>query len=1409
MMASTLARWLWYCSALFFAALPTVDSATGGSTTIFTVQHEPFSWAKNGPPEKLTIVNMGLNGQSADTALKYQSQFLHVGCYSASKSITQDAEQDTSFDPTECIAVCKSKMADTPSNLLIAAVRGRLCGCVNDKNGGMTQFSESDDYDRDCNTPCKYFENTICGGEPDYWGVFKEYDYQYLASPGAYDPWRKIWYTVVIVLERTIDIEIGVTKLLPVKADDTFVSPERYYLHAADRTTGAAAFQYQTRLPGSIAGIQYDLDSSRLVGIMIPAEQARSYFDWPMWTYKLFVCNINTTLPLKPNMSFEDVMPEVFGAHQLDREYFTITGASAIVSKRNLDTYAYVMLEDQSVLNRHKHHIHFVTIPLGEKLGSYGLDLRVVQLFSNEKYGDVSCFGSRYRQMVYVYLGRVYFNTDFMARRLMWMYNPVRPEFLAPEDFTSDFWMYPGASCSEHLFNKSYTLMRNYSTDPYAARDQDKGTKLLEIDIRNNNYAFLCDNDKGCKYSMNVTIPYAGIFNAEPRIPLSLAAPSLLYAQFSIDGGYIMFAFDRATLKGATPVDINNDIVPDSINYDTVMKGQFGCELLFDEDSVVLLGSYLDGTFCEWISESEVRVSLPTTILAPAEVGDSIFLAPDVIYTVPRIEQGEYSMAAAGGIQISMPEPLLDPVILFSGESTVDECSPVYFDAADSYNVGGKPAYNWSLIGQTDLTMRPDRVLNATRMQLLTDKLANATRQNFAIFEMSSKELEPAVRFQIQLMVISRWGPNVTKLIDLIKLDYPAPMVSIVGPEVFEVKRPDEVSMLAAGKASDCPGIDRRLGYKWTETTGKIDLEDFSDIVTTTRSLVIPPFTLHPTGMVPEVNIYNFTIKCYVWTDPERYATAVVSVKVSRSEVFARLGVEDRLLTRGRPLILDARQSQDMDYPTAAEQTFKGTFKWSCLGPAQMPCYADSHLLGLGPNVIGYTDVFAVKPEVFPLCRTDINVKLMSGGRTFSNPLFVDYEYCQWARGVFMGDTTNFTEGNYTMTVEAIAIDGRSDKRSCVITITKYDVPNIFLKITGEAATKYPVTDAIRFEGTIEKSSNEAGLAVDAEVFYGWQILLYGLNNQYSNEEARQAEIEGRLYEQEQYVFTDVSAVLDISNASRFSTRPTIPNMKIMPNVVKPSQTYKMRLILTITNYGISTFTDVSFDTAGLPPRPGQLTCDPKNGTMLLKRIAMAPDWKADDLPLSYHFGYYETLGTEQIQMHFDTTALPISSTSLTQLPIGDASTNYSLPIFVDVYSAFKAKSTLTVQIQSRPPANKTAVVNELMDKINQPGADPEQTVKDINTILDVNAAPKLAPGATMAPADVELMEKIISILQTVSESAPVTKQMQMQQVAILTKVVESGYKTMNTMDGLETFVMNTAAGGLFDVKDVTLMKAA
>ncbi|CAE7761394.1 unnamed protein product, partial [Symbiodinium sp. CCMP2456] len=74
---------------------------------------------------------------------------------------------------------------------IIVAVHEGMCGCV---LSDMTTFREVPQSF--CTYYCKYYRNPICGGFPDYWGVFREYDFSSLTMQGAYDPWRYIWFSL-------------------------------------------------------------------------------------------------------------------------------------------------------------------------------------------------------------------------------------------------------------------------------------------------------------------------------------------------------------------------------------------------------------------------------------------------------------------------------------------------------------------------------------------------------------------------------------------------------------------------------------------------------------------------------------------------------------------------------------------------------------------------------------------------------------------------------------------------------------------------------------------------------------------------------------------------------------------------------------------------------------------------------------------------------------------------------------------------------------------------------------------------------------------------------------------------------------------------------------------------------------
>jgi len=207
---------------------------------------------------------------------------------------------------------------------------------------------------------------------------------------------------------------------------------------------------------GLIYGIHYDIDSSRLVGLFTPAATGRIMTN-AEWQYKLCIIYVNSTIKQYPRLMFslKDVSLQ---KHSDDILGFS-SGVSAIFSK--IDVYVLVQTQQAPEKHQMKDRIYFVGLPNGNIISQHALDFKIVQMFSNEKYGDLTAIGPRLpigapigRQM-YVYLGRVFYSQVESQTRVDWGFNPINPQLVVPYAETQAFHLYPGLAASEHIYNKS------------------------------------------------------------------------------------------------------------------------------------------------------------------------------------------------------------------------------------------------------------------------------------------------------------------------------------------------------------------------------------------------------------------------------------------------------------------------------------------------------------------------------------------------------------------------------------------------------------------------------------------------------------------------------------------------------------------------------------------------------------------------------------------------------------------------------------------------------------------------------------------------------------------------------------------------------------------------------------------
>jgi hypothetical protein len=641
--------------------------------------------------------------------------------------------------------------------------------------------------------------------------------------------------------------------------------------------------------------------------------------------------------------------------------------------------------------------------------------------------------------------------------------------------------------------------------------------------------------------------------------------------------------------------------------------------------------------------------------------------------------------------------------------------------------------------------------------------------------------MEAATSYRFQLSLTSRWGLTTDKALTITKLNFPAPMVNILGPLLLEKKRPDRISLQAIGQPSACANTSDNLGYRWTCSSGNLDLTAVEGIVTSSATLTLPSFTLEP-DLTNQIgyNIYNFTVACFINTIqgdvPDKTAYATVSVQIDRSAIYIVFRSESRKVTRDGPipLVLDARGTTDPDYPTNPSATFKGNFKWKCLSPERLACFG-------GPASGELGDLST--------CRQDINNRFQEGGVTFFYPLFDDLVMCQYARGVVMFNTRrNFTIGQYKFTTEATSYDGRRAEASVFINMTDFSVPRILLDIRDRKA-KYPVSLPIRVTG-LEEGVKAAGTRT-----YSWTVLEYMLNSEYDPDIASvRLNDPSNPYTVDQYTFVDMSHKFDtMGDPLSFQTSPDNPNIIVQRNVLQETRTYKLRLNIVITDAdgnGGTGFSDITFETAGEPPRSGSFEVTPPNTSMDQPRVLKADRWVADETPLVYAFGYIDfnfvpasdTTGTGGVKVKYSTDPLPVSEFALTNTVLGDASNNYTLKLFVEITTPFGAVTTSYTYIQSLPVENVTAAAE--LGIANAQKADGANVVSSLDYLLSLN------------PTDSTNQNAVLDILESKGDSVPVTPSLLTAQANMVSRITAGGNTGEGAMNALESLVESAANSG-------------
>ncbi|CAD7972506.1 unnamed protein product [Amoebophrya sp. A25] len=862
------------------------------------------------------------------------SRWTYIGCFSAQvKDLTADATSSPpaqAYDPNACVQTCtgegglrRTEYYEMQQSVVIG-ISGLSCACIVDK---MTVFTEAQDQ---CDIPClPSFSNELCGGTGDatsnLWGLFMEYEYQSYGSSGAYDVWRYMWYTVVVIKDSTI--RAGQTSGF---AGNVIIEPERYYLHCANEQ-GQAVFQNQIRIVGQLLyGIVYDITGSRLAGLSMPSNVGRTPVIMQntddKWNYKLTTIEIDETDPMYPKLTQvgHDLNDEnlqsiagLYRANSQAQDNLVFTGVASIVSRADVRSYAVTQVDkNDRRLDR------FFVFSMDEDPTTGGLarvklihqqalGFKGLQLYSSTQYGTISAVGPINGDMMYVVLGYLFADSSGTTRWHSYYdeSNKATGRYWA-QGMIRTFHVYPGGGASGPK-NSTFLSYRNYPESPSAARPRlETAYSVLQVNMYSGSYDKWCQVEE-CETgtlhrSIDPEVPYANLFNAEAGFPLTLSAPKIEHARFTIEGLFLRVVFNMETTRGAIPIDTDGNRLPDRLDQTKDRSGgaKFDCAEVLVPATVALIGEFPD-TSCVWKDDTnagggetlEVEFG-PTSTL---QLGDEIELLADRVFAKPvcstpgDFNTCEFSPAAVGeGAVVSLPNPLLPPVVSVvpkDGTFSIDSCGSITLKADETKRTGGSASYAWSLddAGGTPYVSlnTVSTAMNMTKYALLQQTMATTTGGTLYICVACMPQ---GFRYNMKVAVTSRWGLTSELQFVVEKADYPAPTIRTGSWSSATTRQASHgIRIDTEIRQSECAVGDQQLACSWECESHNPDwtpegvtttMECGNDVFEPAKlsfpvfgqTLLIPRYTLTPptysaddmAAGIQKFHEYRFRIVCVV-----------------------------------------------------------------------------------------------------------------------------------------------------------------------------------------------------------------------------------------------------------------------------------------------------------------------------------------------------------------------------------------------------------------------------------------------------------------------------------------------------------------------------------------------------------------
>ena len=1290
---------------------------------------------------------------------------VNAGCFSPQQGfrpVVLDilSDKTLSYDPRICFTLCLSL------KLKVSAVNGPHCAC----SAALTPFFVFAASESSCDIACTTtdFKSSICGGTADFWNIFMCYTFEQINSL-VVDPWRNVAFKSVSINWYRED---GVSY----SSNSTFPT-QTYYLFAHDVSSGASLLQYHVKQSGgTYTGLAFDVDSSRIVGLMLSSNES--------FTYRLLTIDIDTSDLKRPNMilklwpMFTSTAADIFvaGGPEADASnFFMANKISGLVSRNGLDTYVFastygIIGNDPATAKSKLIFVELTSNVIGRVFHTAPLDCVVTQLAINEFYGDVAILAPRQGAIQFIAIATVYRDsrTGSLAVHSYWDPSGLNPVFVAAVQDTQSLNLIAGVTASIPLANQSCHGIMLYSSVNGAVKYTDDRQLLLNqpvspsdvhnnsvpsvvcFDIRNQGFFQLWGSYNGTARTVdNGTINAAitmDLYQQDPGFPMTLARPEIVSCELSNSGLAVSVKFDSVTLMGATAIDTFNTGIPDSVDLSTQVLLPESAATCFANSSLPLL----TGATCNFVAPDLLLLSLDRR-MSLLTFGNALCIKPNFLW---RHAGNEWSTSASGCCTVKIPANLAapKPVLVVKPALTIDVCSDISLDLTDSINCGRGCLFTWQLLDIRDIA----NVTGTGQLTYGTDILMQyrnginemllSPGNNITKFSIPSVMLAKNAYHYFSVLLISSWQKTFLTQFVVIKLGESAPTVAIQGDARLVKTQASDYTLTAVGRASSCStGNSIAIGYTWTYMNCSVAL---TNVIANQNSLHIAPNThvCSPTAgwFDPTINQVVCeqcvaSVSVYLANAPQKFSTQSVSVVIVKSPILAQCYNPDfALVTRGPVFFVNCANSIDLDYPQSL--TFQANFDFACQTSSLLPCFPTSMLSNMPTCVTDYTQSRIVG----------------DGGILYPQVLFnATQGFCRMGRGITAINTNLLSIGTFSIQVN-VSDTFRISSKSISIQLTDLPMPKLSLAVLAPVTGKYPISASMQLSGT---SSLDASSTVNNVIVFAWSLFAQQLNPNYDQDLAASAASKGQLYTVPKYVYKLTTTLDTCRAAGTASWTSTSPTIAILPYCLSASTAYTVRLNMTWTqtingnSVPLSTFSELIFSTASGPPKNGLFTVEPTDpdfATCDYPKTLYASDWVSDETPLSYRFGYIvnSTASAVVTKYWFQDVSQGIRS-FIGLVPCGVIASDFSRTLFVQIASSSGESVFAFLQIRSYPPPDPIPAAQAIIVT-----ADATYDSNPSDAFHEYMTAISLTTGTSAADQTMLMNQIVASVGQTVCSSS-------------------------------------------------------